>query len=280
VGVRIELTGSAREVEVGYRCDKGELGDRRDGAGTTFSVWQGSDQIDEHPAQPGGGIARLRVGEGPERSLVYLPEGMRPVVTTLRAVDGDMEPPPLQPRWIAYGDSITEGWVATSPARCWPAVAGRLLSLDVANLGYAGSARGEIATAEQIAALDAEIITVAYGTNCWSMIPHSVDMLRANTSAFLGIIRSGHPGIPVVVISPLVRPGAESQPNRLGASLADLRVAEDAVDAADDGLTLLVPGLELVPAALLDDGIHPGDAGHAVLATAIATEVGKAMKCA
>ncbi len=48
--------------------------------------------------------------------------------------------------------------------------------METVNLGFAGSARGEIVLAQQIAALDANVITVAYGTNCWATLPRSADM--------------------------------------------------------------------------------------------------------
>ncbi len=270
VGVRLELTGSASAVELTYYCPATEPGYRGAGAGTTFSAWHAGEQIDERPAVQGEGRVQISVGRGQLRTTIYLPEGMRPIVTGIRPIGGDIQPAAAQHRWIAYGDSITEGWVATSPARCWPAIVARAQSLDVVNLGYAGSARGEIPTAEQIATLDADIISIAYGTNCWSMTPHSVEMIRANTTAFLQIVRSGHPGIPVVVISPLLRPDAENQRNRLGATLAELRTAmEEAATAADDERVTLVPGGPLLTADTLADGIHPGDDGHKRLAEVI-----------
>ena len=83
-------------------------------------------------------------------------------------------------------------------------------------------------------------------------------------------MRAGHPGVPIVVVSPILRPDAEATANRLGATLADLRRAqEDAVGAVDDDLVTLVPGAEFLDYALLVDGVHPGDAGHRVLAEAI-----------
>lgn len=72
---------------------------------------------------------------------------------------------------MVHGDSITEGWWSTRPAHGWPAVAGRALGWDTVNLGYAGAARGELATAEQLAALPADVLTLAFGTNCWSRVP-------------------------------------------------------------------------------------------------------------
>ena len=78
---------------------------------------------------------------------------------------------------------------------------GRQRSLDVVNLGYAGSARGEIVSAEQLASLTADVISVAHGTNCWSRTPHSEAMFRAGLEAFFDLLRQGHPRTPIVAIS-------------------------------------------------------------------------------
>ena len=85
----------------------------------------------------------------------------------------------------------------------------------------------------------------------------------------------------MVVASPVVRPDAESTPNRLGATLADLRaameeVAQSHIDAGDKRLTL-VPGGDIIGADLLADGIHPGDEGHRVLADVIGGAVRDAL---
>jgi lysophospholipase L1-like esterase len=273
-GVRLEMVGSATSIDVGYVTETEELGHRGSAAGCTFEVWRGDRQVDAKPAVLGQGSAHLDLGDGEGRVVVYLPEGMKPHVRNVRGVGGDIAPAPAQPIWVGYGDSITEGWSASSPARSWLATAGRERSMDTVNLGFAGSARGEIVLAEQIAVLHADVITVAYGTNCWSTIPHSADMVRANTEAFLRIIRAAHRDVPVVVVSPLIRPDAEDRPNALGATHADIRAAiEHTVAQGNDPLTTLLPGADLLSADLLADGIHPGDEGHRELATAIGLEV-------
>ena len=45
---------------------------------------------------------------------VYLPEGMVPLVTGVAGGEAPMTPAPLQPRWLAYGDAVTQGWLAGS----------------------------------------------------------------------------------------------------------------------------------------------------------------------
>jgi lysophospholipase L1-like esterase len=208
--------------------------------------------------------------------VVTLPEGMHPSILGIRGVGGTVRPAPAQPRWLCYGDSIAEGWVASNPGRAWPAIAGRRYGLDVVNLGYAGAARGEMVSAEEIAGIPADVISLSYGTNCWTRIQHSAEQVGAGLDAFIDLVRSGHPNTPIVVASPVIRPDAEDQPNRLGATLSDLRsVIEARIErrGAVDPRLHLVRGGPLLVADQLADGVHPGDEGHRVLAQAIGSVV-------
>jgi lysophospholipase L1-like esterase len=279
-GVRLELVGDADGVRLDVETTTDDLGYRGAAAGTTFTALVGDELLDEVPAERGRATVELRFHGRSEMDrdapvVVHLPEGMKPVVHTIAAVGGTLAPAPAGPRWLCYGDSIAEGWVASGPAWSWPARTARRHRLDLVNLGYAGAARGEIPSAEQIAALGgrgADVISLSHGTNCWSRTPHSAAMVRAGLDAFLDIVRQGHPDTPVVVVSPVVRPDAEAAANRLGATLADLRSAiEDVVTAraARDARLSLVPGAALLRPDQLPDGIHPGDEGHAALADTI-----------
>ena len=223
---------------------------------------------------------RLAGGTPTSRIVVYLPEGMRPRCPRGRVRKRPARAGAAGPRWIAYGDSIAEGWIASGPSGAWPAVAARRHGLDVVNLGYAGSARGELPSAQQIAALDADVISISHGTNCWSRIPFSTALFAAQTRAFIAFVREGHPDTPIVVTSPILRPDAETTANALGATLVDLRVAmedltRELIAAGDEHLTL-VEGGDLIGADDLPDGIHPGDHGHAVLADAFGGAVAAA----
>jgi lysophospholipase L1-like esterase len=272
VGVRLELVGDAEAVEVDYETATDDLGPRGEGAGRAFAAWRGEALLAEEPAVLGRGTARLELGEPSEAPVViHLPEGMRPRLLDLRA-DGWVEPARPGPRWVCYGDSVAEGWLASQPALAWPHRAARAEGLDVLNLGYAGAARGEIVSAEHVAELAADVISIAHGTNCWLRVPHSTAQMRANLAAFLDVVRQGHPETPVVVCSPILRPDAEGTPNRLGATLADLRAAMEEVvreRAAGDARLRLVEGRDLLGPAQLADGIHPNDEGHRALAEAL-----------
>jgi len=277
VGVRLELSGDAEAIEIDYLTETDQLGFRGEGAGRSFVVLRGEQVVSEAAAALGAGTARLALGRGLDRAIVYLPEGMRPTLLALRAIGGALEPAAPGPRWLCYGDSIVEGWKATGPAFAWPACVGRRHGLDVVNLGYAGAARGEIASAEELAALPAAAITIAHGTNCWTRTPHSSGLFAEGLRAFLAIVREGHPRTPITALSPILRLDAEQNANRLGATLADLRAAFERVVqeriAAGDAWLALVAGRELVSPEQLPDGIHPDDEGHAHIAAAVGTRV-------
>jgi lysophospholipase L1-like esterase len=270
VGVRLELLAKCDEIEIRYRTPTGPAG--RPWAAPVFSLWREAQLVDERPAPPGEGSVRLRCSGSKSTVTIHLPEGLRPEVLDVVAVGGTIEPAPTRPRWVCYGDSIAEGWVASRAAGAWPAIVARRLELDLVNMGYAGAARGEAASAEHVASLAADVIAFAYGTNCWTRVPFDVDTLRAGLEAFHRIVRVAHPDTPIMVVSPILRPDAEREPNVLGASLNDLREAMEEVATRwiDEGEPVrLVGGLSLVAASRLADGVHPNDDGHRSMADAI-----------
>ncbi|WP_327300473.1 GDSL-type esterase/lipase family protein [Streptomyces goshikiensis] len=277
IGVRLEFTaGTARAVEIHYRATVPGPTDALRDLAHGFALWNRHGRLDEVYTEPAAESV-VRIGLPPRHGpfTVHPPESQGPLILGLRGIGGSLSPAPAAPRWVVHGDSITEGWWSTRPAHGWPAVTGRALGWDTVNLGYAGAARGELATAEQLAGLPADVLTLAFGTNCWSRVPHSAPLLYETTRAFLDLLRQGHPRTPVLLVSPVLRPDAERTPNKLGATLGALRDAmERAVrdrTAAGDSFLALLPGRDLLRPEHLADGLHPNDSGHQVLGLAVAT---------
>jgi lysophospholipase L1-like esterase len=274
-GLRLELIGDARTLTITYR----PAGGHRLNPPVTaacFSVWTAGQRTTRVPVMAEQDTAVLPLparGDPSEPVTIYLPEGVRPRLTGLTAADGEVEPAPRQPRWLVYGDSITQGWSASEPALSWPAIAGRALGLDTCNLGFAGAGRGELAVAEQLADCQADAVSLAFGTNCWERVPMSAPMLTEVTRAFIQVIRSAHPEVPLSVLTPILRPAAENAANRFRADLRSLRSAiecavhELRLDGDQD--LIVLDGASLVSAGDLVDGIHPADAGHQSIATAM-----------
>ncbi|WP_430542021.1 GDSL-type esterase/lipase family protein [Streptomyces roseofulvus] len=277
IGVRLEFTAApdTRAVRLRYRAATPDPGDALRALRHGFALWQGTRCLTEVFAEPAReGTVDIPLPPGGGTFTLHLPEAQAPVVRALRAVGGTLSPAPRRPRWLVHGDSITEGWWATRPALSWPAVAGRLLGLDPVNLGYAGGARGELPLAEHLARLPGELITLAFGTNCWAAVPCSAPLLYETTRAFVALVRRGHPDTPLLLLSPVLRPAAEHTGNALGATLTELRAAMEAavrdLAAAGDRRLAVLPGRDLLTPAHLADGLHPNDTGHALLGTAVA----------
>ncbi|MFG2297889.1 GDSL-type esterase/lipase family protein [Streptomyces sp. NPDC048603] len=277
IGVRLEFgADTAHAVEIRYRATVPGPTDALRDLAHGFALWNRDGLLDEVFTEPAA-EAVVRIGLPPGRGpyTVHPPEGQAPRLLALRGIGGPLAPGPAAPRWVVHGDSITEGWWSTRPAHGWPAVAGRTLGWDTVNLGYAGAARGELATAQQLAGLPADVLTLAFGTNCWSRVPYSAPLLYETTRAFLDLVRWGHPSTPLLLVSPVLRPDAERVPNQLGATLGALRDAmERAVRdriAAGDGRLALLPGRDLLGPEHLADGLHPNDAGHEILGLSVAT---------
>ncbi len=271
IGVRLEVTGDAEAVDISYRCTGNDMTWQSE-LRAAFESWRGDERLGIAEADQGEGTVRLPVQGS---TVIYLPERLKPQVTDIEPIGGALEPVPNRPRWICYGDSIAAGQMASSPALGWAALVARRYELDVFNMGYSGAARGELATAEQIAALDAAVISITHGTNCWNRLPFSESLMRENTIAFLRLVRAGHPDTPIVVGSPPLRPEAENTSNALGATLGDLRRAMAEAAKAFDGVRF-IDGATLITGDMLHDNVHPNDAGHATLADALGTVIAEA----
>ncbi|MFG2719979.1 GDSL-type esterase/lipase family protein [Streptomyces sp. NPDC048416] len=276
IGMRIEFTArGAHAVEIRYRARVPERDAALHDLAHTFALWQGDHCLAETTVAPHEeGRIRLQLPHSPGPFTIHPPETQAPRIIGVRAVGGTIAPARRTARWLVHGDSITEGWWSTRPAHAWPAVAGRALGLDTVNLGYAGGGRGELPIAEQLARLPADVLTLAFGTNCWSPVPFSAALMHETTLAFVRLLRRGHRETPLLLVSPLLHPEAERTPNALGATLAELRTAmEDAaleLVSEGDGHLHLLPGRDLLTPDHLADGLHPTDEGHAVLGAAVA----------
>ncbi|MEU9866045.1 GDSL-type esterase/lipase family protein [Streptomyces sp. NPDC047971] len=277
IGVRVEFAAApgTRAVELRYRAAVPGTGDALRALRHCFALWRDDRCLGETFTEPAEeATIALELPPDGGTFAVHLPESQAPVVLGLRARDGALSPAPRRPRWLVHGDSITEGWWSTRPAHSWPATAGRRLGLDTVNLGYAGGARGELPLAEQLASLPGELVTLAFGTNCWSRAPCSASWLYETVRAYVGLVRRGHPDAPLLVLSPVLRPEAETTPNVLGATLEDLRGAMEEAGrdlvAQGDARLLVLSGRSLLDPEDLADGLHPNDRGHARMAAAVA----------
>jgi lysophospholipase L1-like esterase len=246
-----------------------------------FSLWGHGKPLAHAGVQEGRHEVTIPLG-GPAGTFdLYLPEARSVSVAGLAGVEGELTASPPRLRWLAYGDSITQGWSATDPGLTYVGNVARDLELEAVNLGFAGSARGELPVARQIADMPASVISLAFGTNCWTRPPMGSGHVAGVLRDFVATVRSGHRSTPIVVLTPIARPDAEDAPNLVGATLKDIRAALEStvldLMGSDPNLQL-VAGASLVRPAQLVDGIHPDDEGHRAMADCLGEAFSSALK--
>ncbi|MCW2529751.1 MAG: GDSL-like Lipase/Acylhydrolase family [Pseudonocardiales bacterium] len=135
---------------------------------------------------------------------IWLPHDETTLLVELRS-DAPLTPYlSAAPRWVHYGSSISQGSNAASPSTTWPALASIAAGLDLLNLGFGGSALLDIFVAQTIAELNADLVTLEIGINIVNTDAMRRRSFESLAHGFLDTVRAGHPGIPLVVISPFL----------------------------------------------------------------------------
>ncbi|MFE2293461.1 GDSL-type esterase/lipase family protein [Streptomyces sp. NPDC059452] len=195
--------------------------------------------------------------------------------------------------WLHHGSSISQGSAADSSATAWPALAAARGGVELVNLGLGGSALLDPFTARALRDTPADLISVKIGIN---IVNRDLMRLRAFGPAvhgFLDTVREGHPGTPLLVVSPVLCPMQEETPGPAAPDFRDgkvefqalgdpaevalgklnLRVVREELAriveerAAEDPRLSYLDGRELYGEAdavelPLPDGLHPGPAAH------------------
>jgi hypothetical protein len=218
---------------------------------------------------------------------IWLPHAAGMTIRAARISSGSFEPAvPTGPRWIHYGSSISHCIEAEGPTRTWPNAVAVRTGWNVQNLGLGGQCMLDPFVARTIRDLPADAISMKVGINLVNG-----DTFRERTfvpalHGFLDMVRDGHPDTPLVLVTPIICPTAETQP---GPTLlqADMRYATvprpeqlavgslslsrvreligNVVQARADEHLHLVDGLTLFGDGDVDDlydGLHPNADGY------------------
>jgi hypothetical protein len=115
-------------------------------------------------------------------------------------------------RWVHYGSSISHCMEATDPASIWPAVAARKGNWNLQNLGFGGQCHLDQFVARTIRDSDADLISIKTGINVINMDSMKERIFEPALHGFLDTIREGKPDHPVLLISAIYCPCAETNP--------------------------------------------------------------------
>ncbi|MGI6401734.1 MAG: SGNH/GDSL hydrolase family protein [Thermoguttaceae bacterium] len=172
---------------------------------------------------------------------------------------------PLSPRpdkpIVYYGTSIAHGGCASRPGNAYTAMLGRRLDIPVINLGFSGSAKMELAIAELLGELDAEIYVLDAGPNM------NAELTDERMVPFVKKLRELRPDVPILVVedrwysNSWIKPGSFDHNQR---NHEAIRRAFDTLCEEYDELYYLSAD-NLLGEDLDDDGTvdgsHPNDLG-------------------
>ncbi|MEU4408062.1 GDSL-type esterase/lipase family protein [Streptosporangium sp. NPDC023963] len=213
--------------------------------GNTLTVDMTTGTVEHRPG-PAGTLRFTGLPDRVKDVEIWLPHNETTELIALR-VDAPVEPAPDRGRkvWLHHGSSISHGSDAASPTTTWPALAASLGGVELINLGLSGSALLDPFTARAMRDTPADLISLKIGIN---LVNTDLMRLRAFTPAvhgFLDTIRDGHPGTPLLVVSPIHCPIHEDTPGPsaldftdLGAGRLRFRATGDPAERASGKLTL------------------------------------------
>lgn len=200
--------------------------------------------------------------KGEKRVTLVLPGLFSASIRSLSLSDGaSFKPIKAKRRLLIYGDSITQGYDASSPSNAYASRIALALDADATNKAIGGEIYFPPLAEMDSGVENAALILIAYGTNDWS---HRIPLkeLIQSARAFYTALRARHPLTPICVLSPIWRADAERT------DTFPFRSLPDALREAASGL----PGVSVVDCfafvpkdtALFADGsLHPNDEGFA-----------------
>lgn len=224
---------------------------------------------------PGAG----RQGQVFDPALVRVQLPLHPEVR-IRSIVGDVAPPrrgqsPSR-HYLAYGSSITNGFVASEPGAAYPARLSRMLGVDAFNLGLGGGAHLEPEVADFIGGRrDWDFASLELGINLvgGSMTP---DEFRARVDGFLPRLVKQRPDNWIICTDIFTCMHDFRRNPKVAAFRAIVR---DAVKAIGSARLVHLDGRELLadPRGLSDDLLHPVSDGFAEIAEKFAREMRRAL---
>jgi len=186
-------------------------------------------------------------------------------------------PAPARPgrRYVAYGDSITQGYYASGIVHTYPDQVAHRKDWSVVNMGFGGETTVP-SDGTAVGLLGGNVVTVAIGVNDWGTSKPLATFV-SDYKALLDQIRALQPTVPLYCLTPIWT-SVEGAPNGQGLYVHDYRQAIATIvqqRMATDSNLHLIDGLTLVPNQLkyFVDGIHPNDAGFALYASTLAAKL-------
>lgn len=165
---------------------------------------------------------------------------------------------------LFYGSSITEGGCSSMPAASYVSLVSRWMDADFINMGFSGSAKGELIMADYLNTLEKSVFVMDYDHNA----PNAAH-LRETHAPFFRRIRQHSPHLPVIFMT---KPNFDYDQDSKERRQIIWDTYQAALDAGDKNVYFL-DGETLFGAedrfACTNDRLHPNDLGMYRMAKAL-----------
>lgn len=219
---------------------------------------------------PGKWRYRRRYAESISKITIYLPYGCELYISRIGVENYMPAPRPEGPTILAMGDSITQGQQAVSPSLTYTGFLQRSLDATVINQGMAGY-HFDARTIPDDLPFQPDIITVAYGTNDYSLIPH--EKVAVQVPQYFDQLQQLYPETPVYIITPIWR-GDLDENERTAPRFQRFRYFLE--KQAESHNFQVIEGDRLVPHLpqfFADGALHPNEMGFAIYGAELARQL-------
>lgn len=201
----------------------------------------------------------------PVQVKIYFPL-YKPLSIRSLSSNGDIKPIRQEkPLYYAFGDSITQGFVAGKPSFCYVAQLAGLLGVTALNQGVGNITHDPDILTDFENLPRPDLITVAYGTNDWHTC-QTQPVVRKAVQTFYQRLDDLFNKTPTYVITPIWRDDWR-EAKECGAFLDVTRIIRE--EASDYPQIHLIDGLSIsshCPAHYSDGWLHPNIAGFSYMA--------------
>lgn len=253
-GVRLEYTTRGGAMEFSYAVTPGS---GREYYGIEVAVnGLGAKHIFAETGTHEGQLTfAVPPSETPVRVTVYFPGLSRLRIREVR-LPADFAPVPRKRRYLAVGDSITQGYDCYHPNMSYVNLLADALDAQVVNQAIGGDYFWP-ENLDPALPFVPDFITVAYGTNDWKL-----ELLNEQAvSAYLDKLTAIYPGVPVMVLLPIWRQIGKELRNGIDLPRGRQIIAQAAGGRRDVHVIDCSPFVPMVPECFYDGILHPNDLG-------------------
>jgi len=196
--LKLRIQHSRSEIAMVHMCAVGMSGvDLYEGPPSRMVYWASSKQI--VPKEPYLAVYFEKLPKKMRELTLYLPTYNDLVLLEIGLDVGAKIARPtafrLKKPVVVYGTSITQGGCASRVANGYVPLVGRMLGLDMINLGFSGNGKSDLEVADLINEIDSACLV----NDCIANM--SIDDMKARYVAFNEKIRARRPTLPILFLT-------------------------------------------------------------------------------